>query len=358
MSNEYKGASFVERGMTDDPTFWWKFASGFIAKKTVLSNFTIELQNGVSYTFEKGTHIRDVALWFEQVFDDFSSIVQLERIDTGEDRVDFPQNENIMCPYERGELPMSECLRCAFTNENQQYGCGYSYPLLNSIYQRSNRPGIHVTDLTSPCARNVYYRKMHPAPINPSSMLLANVGTAVHTHIEDKVFDDEHVWTEMKLDAFGIVGSADLYLSNGTLIDIKTKRWMKIEHVPSQDHVVQINIYRVMLQNMGYEVNDMYINYIDTSGASRCKVCSSPLTMIMGTLRCPNCGKKQSTNSHLGAVLVRVEAVPDEKVKSMIMVKRDALLKAIRESTPPDPNVTWLCRFCPFEQCHEHPSRR
>jgi CRISPR/Cas system-associated exonuclease Cas4 (RecB family) len=261
---------------------------------------------------------------------------------------DFPMTETqlVVCDAGRGTLPKPECLKCALAGANT---CGYDYSLLVYLLNDKERTGVHVTDLTG-CLRMSYYRHTTRAAEYPHEILIRKLGTAVHAQLEN---DDPNFHSEKPLEAFGIVGTADVYYKNGRILDYKTTRWLKISNLPYGSHEKQVNIYAAMLREMSMDVTSAAIQYIDMSGPTKCKSCNQAYAPIGGQLQCPKCGNSRA-DAHLGAVTFEVPLHPQEEVVRQITERRDALLTALETLKAPTAEPSYLCSYCPYTSlCNE-----
>lgn len=216
--------------------------------------------------------------------------------------------KTIMCSGGKGEMTNAECLQCALDGQNW---CGYDYALLRAIMEDNLRTGIHVSDLIN-CVRMAYYNRTETVPEYIHERLAVTLGTAVHHHME--LEDDPEVLSEIPVTALGVVGTVDLfYPKQKKVIDIKTTRWLKLENLPYGHNIQQVNIYAYMLKQMGYEVEELAIQYIDMSGPKKCSKCKIPLRMTEGGhIECPKCGKAPR-GAHLGAVVYPIPLYDEDE---------------------------------------------
>jgi hypothetical protein len=260
-------------------------------------------------------------------------------------------SDNILCSAGRGELAKTACLACALARENT---CGIDYSLLKSMLKNKQRDGIHVTDITK-CLRSSYYDKTTAAPEWVHMMSYRTFGLALHGYLEGS---DENMYSELPLEALGLVGTADVVYRDGRIIDFKTARWITPSRLPYASHELQVNIYAEMLREMHKQVGltEKYplptsaaIQYIDLSGPTRCRVCKAPfLPGADGTLRCPKC-LTTNKEAHSGNVLLEVFLLESEEIRKIIDERRDALSTSINKHSPP-PREEGLCNYCSHEQ--------
>lgn len=245
-----------------------------------------------------------------------------------------------------GEITTDECLACALHNNGGP--CGYSYPLLKAMFANSEddkrRSEIHVTDIKG-CLRKAYLDKIDPQPTYVHKMIPLFIGTAVHKAIEDAVQDDPNVQSEVSVEIGNVIGRID-FISGNTMWDIKTTRWMTPSKLPYGDHETQINIY-----NSQHDLN-MKLQYIDVSGATTCRKCKDILEPEGDLLVCKNCGYVGTADAHLGAMIVDVER---KEVLDNVNERAEILADCMRNSTRPEPEPSWLCRYCSHASCEKHP---
>jgi len=252
----------------------------------------------------------------------------------------------------KGELTQEECLDCALHDGNI---CGYDYALLKRLYENYEaRPDIHVTDLTM-CLRKAYLDKVDPSPEMVGNLINLLSGTMFHSTFEE--LDDENFESEIPLDLDGLLGRTDLYYKNGTVVDLKTKRWVDATMPVSEHHEWQVRMYGYMLKKAGYKVNRLRIQYVDLAGPSKCRKHKSiPLVYDDGLWLCRPCNKRDA-RWHGGAILVEVEIPPDNMVEEYIKARKGALANAMEKKEAPAAEVGWLCSYCPHsaypDKCYE-----
>ena len=252
---------------------------------------------------------------------------------------------DVICPISHEVLSQEDCLKCALTWNNK---CGYDYGILKAMYQKPNRDGIHVTDLTG-CLRKAYYSKTQKIPVAVHTLLMLFTGTAMHDAFEKEC--DETAQCEMELEAGGIVGKADRVYSDGTLVDYKTTRWLTPSKLPYSSHELQLKIYAHMLGKMGTPVKQAFIQYVDMSGPTKCTAgtkwskCNALVEYRDGKYVCPKC-LKEFPEGHLGAYRIRVDL--NDSIEHALNQSRDMLQSSIDDGTLPLPDPGWLCGYCQF----------
>jgi len=117
---------------------------------------------------------------------------------------------------------------------------------------------IHVTDLTAPCSRQVFYEKKSPTPEPIENMLRMTEGKLLH-----KLFLLGQSEVEIKWS--GVKGRIDEY-ENGIIIEKKF-----VDFVPNNilevqkyytHYIEQVAFYAVMLVNQGYEFKQAFLLFV------------------------------------------------------------------------------------------------
>lgn len=242
-----------------------------------------------------------------------------------------------------GEITSEECLECALRSGGDQ-PCGYGYRLLKSIFATQEvRPDIHVTDLTG-CLLKAYYDKKEPAARYVHDMLALWLGIVVHEAID---INDEHVQSEIHVEALGIKGRLDAEYEDGRIEDAKTTRWMVPAKLPYGSHEEQVNIYNILRGNGGKRLQ---IQMIDLSGPSKCRKCKVIMVKFNGAVKCPSCDYVYE-KGHLGAMLVDIPVADRATMTQHISERRCILAEALENDKPPEPEPGFLCGYCPHQSC-------
>lgn len=257
---------------------------------------------------------------------------------------------SLNCMAGRGVKTRDECLTCALQRDNE---CGYDYALLRKMLNRdeeeSRQNEIHVTDLTG-CLRRSYYTKRFPMPEFPHETLARFLGVGFHKIVEGS---DDVMESELPLKYGDLVGTADVVYKNGTVVDFKFSRWLKIDYLPNSSHIMQVNIYAHMLRGMGREVKELYIQYVDASGPSKCRKCRIPARNINGEIRCPSC-MEFIKGGHLGTYLARVDLLPPSVVEEYISTRLESLSNSMALQALPEAETSFLCAYCNYQnECQE-----
>lgn len=255
-------------------------------------------------------------------------------------------SDKILCSAGQGEMTKEACLGCALALQNR---CGFDYSVLKAMFQDKERTGIHVTDLTG-CLRQAYYAKVEAPLEYPHEMLTRFLGTGIHHYVESFLVEPEILKTEVPVNAYGLVGSVDLYYiyHNGRVVDLKTTRWLKLDKLPYGSHVKQVNIYAALLRAQGEPVNSAAIQYIDMSGPSKCSKCRGPVAPDEGgVMICTRCGHSLPT-WHPGVATVEVALENDAMVAEWIATRLKILELSIEQSQAPEAEPSYICDYCAF----------
>jgi CRISPR/Cas system-associated exonuclease Cas4 (RecB family) len=253
------------------------------------------------------------------------------------------KSDTVLCSGGKGEVSVDACLACARAMEQT---CGYDYALVNILLHDKQRVGIHVTDITG-CLRKAWYEKTQTQPEYLHSRAYILIGNAMHEYLESHGAEGD---AERTIEACGLVGTMDVYRDR-KILDFKSTRWLTPSKLPYGSHAMQVNIYAEMMRKSGFPVDELWLQYIDMSGPTKCKVCKAPFEPELGTgyLSCPRCGKEYSA-AHTGAELVRIEMYPREEVQSYINERRDTLLNSLETMEAPAQEASFLCSYCSFKQ--------
>lgn len=259
----------------------------------------------------------------------------------------------VKCPYYRKNIKFKECLECAAKDAP----CGIPYGLLKagSVMMTKPRLEVHVTDLCG-CLRRAYFSKVADYYEDPGDWIAAILGIFIHSKMESFTVEGSHTELSLTATTLGgveVVGTVDL-LTNGTIEDWKSRRWLDPSKCPSSSHARQINIYRWMLIQNGYEANAGVVNYLALSGATRCRTCKCALVQQEdGEWECPECHNTWPKDKvHRGVYRANVDIYPLDKVESWIDNKAQLLNNALQtgEIMPKvDSGGEWVCDYCSFQ---------
>jgi hypothetical protein len=169
-------------------------------------------------------------------------------------------------------------------------------------------PGVHVTALTYECVRRGYYGiTIGGQAYDIQTLIRFWIGNAIHR----APLLQHH---EMPVEYEGIVGTVDEY-EDGCLVD-KKHTSNKIPSSPNEHYVTQVEYYSVMLQAMGYPVDEAHIFYIDVITPA--------------------------------AKDFLVELRPAETIRKEMIKRKKLLQEALDTKIPPERVVGWHCGYCNF----------
>jgi hypothetical protein len=140
---------------------------------------------------------------------------------------------------------------------------------------RSKQTSLGPSEIGEPCVRRIAYRLMNWDKVNDFSDPWPSIsGTAIHAHLADIFTKDkssswlvEHRVTARK----GCAGTVDLFdIDNGLVIDHKcvgaTSMKARKAEGPTEQQIVQLNIYGMGLEEAGYEVKNIALAFYPLGG--------------------------------------------------------------------------------------------
>lgn len=158
--------------------------------------------------------------------------------------------------------------------EREGHFAGVPYPVLLALEEQHRRvDGAWLSPSGAlECPRLRLRKRGHDYFVRLDWSWAAMVGTAVHNRIAAVLGDQEHVLSEQKLrtEVPVLVGSVSVpvlvegtvdcfFPSRGLLIDFKTTSRSYAE--PPLEHVIQVNLYRFLLEQNGYRVREARLWY-------------------------------------------------------------------------------------------------
>lgn len=262
----------------------------------------------------------------------------------------------VKCPYHKRSIKFKECLQCALDNDTP---CGFTYSLLRagSVLLSKPRPKVHVTDLTG-CLRRAYFGKVADYYEPPSQWIAAVLGIFIHSKLEEFAPPDSQVELSLgaiTLSGVEVVGTVDLLTKDGVIVDSKSKRWLNKVRLPSSGNSRQINIYRWLLNENGYEANGGVLEYLALQGATRCRKCKCELEQKEDKKWiCPKCKKEwDEEKAHRGTFRANVEIYSLSAVEKWVDERAVILDNALKLGTIA-PKVSkageWVCSYCSFQK--------
>jgi len=262
----------------------------------------------------------------------------------------------VKCPHHKRPIKFKECLECALANDTP---CGFPYGLLKagSVLLAKARPKVHVTDLVG-CLRRAYFGKVADYYEPPSQWIAAILGIFIHSKLEEFAPPDSK--TELSLSAVTpsgveVVGTIDLLTKDGEIRDSKSKRYLTPAREPNSANSRQINIYRWLLIENGYEAKTGVLEYLALRGATRCQKCKCELEQRDDKKwLCHKCKKEwDEDKAHRGTLRAPVEIYPLLAVEQWVDERAVILDNALKLGTIA-PKIgkdgEWICDYCSFRK--------
>ena len=170
---------------------------------------------------------------------------------------------------------------------------------------------IHVSDLIPECERAVVLGKLFPRLPNIQSLLYMEDGRSKHSI----ALGDKH---EFRVEWNGIRASIDDYDSvRGIIIEKKTTYTYK--GIPRRNHILQLQYYAAILQDLGYEVRKGVLLYIKRT------MDEMPVEFDYDL-------------SNFDGELIRRE----------MLKKANDLRQKLKDRVLPKRNISYYCQFCRY----------
>lgn len=121
------------------------------------------------------------------------------------------------------------------------------------------------------CRRQVYYQLTEKPVLNETESMAAILGTFIHAGIAEAIkredpFGDNFL-IEQKIDAFGIPAHTDLYIKDRQLVvDWKTTTRKSLRYFPSEQQIMQVQIYAHILKANGEDPKTVSLVTIPRDG--------------------------------------------------------------------------------------------
>jgi len=159
--------------------------------------------------------------------------------------------------------------------------------IADELRPRSQQRQLGMSDLGG-CERRVGYTLAGVEPTDNGSSLQAVMGTAIHESVDGTLkrlqelgFIPAEDLVEHEVTFAGVLGHLDRYESaTRRLIDVKTTSSRWLEHVkvhgPDEDHEWQTNFYAAALIILGYQVDEIVIDYIARDTGEEHRVTLTP----------------------------------------------------------------------------------
>jgi len=121
------------------------------------------------------------------------------------------------------------------------------------------------------CSRRVWHASHDTPHTNQTDGLPAILGTAIHAAIAEAIaledpFGDDFL-IEETVQGLGRTGHVDLFIrSAGLVVDWKTTKKKSLRYFPSEQQTLQVQVYGVLMEEMGHKVNEVCLVAIPRDG--------------------------------------------------------------------------------------------
>ena len=170
----------------------------------------------------------------------------------------------IKCPLTDKNETFDSCLECKSKN---LLPCSFTETYLKWLKRENATPHNFpsVTTLTG-CLRSIFLQRATDRYINPTDSLYLFRGCGTHKELEGVSLEDKDCLTEyaveIKLGDRVLKGKLDKYIiSKKKLVDYKTIKTIYKKYLPKWEHVYQVNMYRLGLEQKGYPVDTQEVEY-------------------------------------------------------------------------------------------------
>ena len=121
------------------------------------------------------------------------------------------------------------------------------------------------------CRRQVYYQLTDTPTIHQPDKLASIMGTGIHAMIADAIKSEDpfgdNFLIEQEMDAFGIPAHTDLYIKDRQLVvDWKTTTKAGLRYFPSEQQIMQVQLYAHMLKANGENPKEVSLVTIARDG--------------------------------------------------------------------------------------------
>ena len=187
------------------------------------------------------------------------------------------------CPEGKGDLPFTECLRCAASHKNL---CQFDYPILHAMQcNLRDQDGISVSSLLN-CLRKVVLQMNNDVYLDPTQLYYAFRGQLFHAVIAQAQSDGavaEQMFSRIVADIV-LTGHPDvIYPEQKKLVDYKSTKRIPKDGIPYANHGIQVNLYRYLVAPE-YDIDKLEIVYFDMSNVKRIPVEVMGTKSLMGWL--------------------------------------------------------------------------
>jgi CRISPR/Cas system-associated exonuclease Cas4 (RecB family) len=222
----------------------------------------------------------------------------------------------ILCP-DKSEKEIEDCIACS--------KC-YPRPIIEMLLKGRNKkkkkkdhPRYGVTRLVGNCLRKTYYDLTEEVARPLDKMWIFTRGTAIHEFVQKDIpEEDVEIFREAKFSTFSVLGFIDA-VHDGALYEFKTTA--NIPSTPQESHVLQSQAYYSMLdEEMRSKVEKILVIYFSMHK-------------------------------------IRVFEVKPRDVMPYLEARGTILTNALKNSTPPKREESYLCDYCDFKDiCFGHKS--
>ena len=121
------------------------------------------------------------------------------------------------------------------------------------------------------CRRQVYYQLTDTPTTHQPDKLASIMGTGIHAMIADAIKSEDpfgdNFLIEQEMDAFGIPAHTDLYIKDRQLVvDWKTTTKAGLRYFPSEQQIMQVQLYAHMLKANGENPKEVSLVTIARDG--------------------------------------------------------------------------------------------
>ena len=121
------------------------------------------------------------------------------------------------------------------------------------------------------CRRKVYYQLVDAPKLRETEKLASMMGTAIHAMIAEAIKSEDpfgdNFLIEQEMDAYGIPAHTDLYIKDRQLVvDWKTTTKAGMRYFPSEQQILQVQLYAHMLKANGEDPKEVALVSIARDG--------------------------------------------------------------------------------------------
>lgn len=172
------------------------------------------------------------------------------------------------------------------------------------------------------CRRRVWHELRQDPEINQTTSLAAILGTFIHSGIAETIkyqdpFGDNFFIEQMfESKEHNLKGHVDLFIKDeGLVVDWKTKTKSSMRYFPSPQEIWQVQLYGLLLEENGYQVNEVSLCAIPRDG--------------------------QETD-------IRTHREPYDRSIALTALEWLKGIDPNGEAPAPEKSVKWCASYCPF----------